>query len=580
MPVVLCPYKGWRSSTWTTPRTSSGGGAWSPDSSPGLVDARILAVMGASGSGKSSVVRAGLVAALQAGMLPGSERWRTVLTTPTQQAPDLPATGTRTVLVVDQYEELFTALSPAQRAEYAGWLAGIATDHDVAVVVTVRSDYFAQAVGHEGVGDQLAANTVQVGEMTPDELRQAVERPAAAAGLELEPGLVDTIAADVAGEPGGLPLMSTALLSLWERRDGRRLTLASYREIGGVRTAVARLAETAYERLTPGQQSVTRRTLLRLAETGEGGEPVRRRAPIAEVAPDDDADARAVLETLAARRLLTVSETHAEVAHEALLREWPRLRDWLDDDEAGRRLRRHLAPAAREWHAAGRHDTDLYRGPRLATALDWQRDHPGDLTDLEHDFLHASRTAVEAEAARRRLTIRRLRGLALGLAAVLVLALVAGLVAVDQRNEATQSSLEADVRALQATALNETRWDRALLYAAQAQRLASSAESRAALLQTAQRGPEATAIFTADQPLHSVATSADGTRLVAGGSNGTLYVWETATARLVQRIENVTAFWAGSLDVSPDGRYVTAVSVPLERYAESDFVFHVVLVDL
>ena len=544
-----------------------------------LVDARLLAVVGGSGSGKSSVVRAGLVAAVRAGVLPGSERWCTLLTTPTQPPPDLPSTGTRTVLVVDQFEELFTALSPTQREGYADWLAGAAVDDKVTVVVVVRSDYYAQAAASRRVRDLLAADTMLVGEMTSDELRHAVELPAAAAGLELELGLADALAGDVAGQSGGLPLLSTALLSLWERRDGRRITLAAYHAMGGVRSAVARLAEAAYAQLTPNQQSVARRTLLRLAETGEGGEPVRRRAPIAEVAPEGDADARAALDTLAARRLLTISETHAEVAHEALLREWPRLRGWLDEDEAGRKLRRHLGPAAREWQAGGRHASELYRGPRLAAALDWQRDHPDDLTALEHDFLRKGREAAEAEALRRRRSIRRLRSLAVGLTGGLLLAVVAGLVALDQRNDAAESSFAADVRSLQAKALDEVRWDRALLYAAQAQRFDASPESRAALLQTLQRGPEATAILAADQPLHSLATSADGTMLVAGGRNGSMYVWDTAEGR-GREIPDVTAFWPAPLDVSPDGRYVATVGVPMPLYVEKRFVFHVVVVDL
>jgi WD40 repeat protein/DNA-binding SARP family transcriptional activator len=579
-PVVLCPYKGLAFYDVDDAPYFFGRERQVAQLVARLVDARTLTVIGASGSGKSSVVRAGLVAALRAGMLPGSERWRIVVTTPTQPRPERTAAGTRTLLVVDQFEELVTALSPMLQEEYADWLADAAAEDEMTVVVAVRSDYYAQAAAHPRLSDLLAGNTVLVGEMASDELRQAVEQPATAAGLELEPGLAETVAGDVSGEPGGLPLMSTALLSLWERRDGRQLSLATYREMGGVRTAVARLAETAYGQLTPSQQSVARRTLLRLADTGEGGEPVRRRVPIAEVAPDGDAAARAVLGALAARRLLTVSETHAEVAHEAVLREWPRLRAWLDEDEAGRQLRRHLAPAARDWQAAGRDAGELYRGPRLAAALDWQRDHRDDLTELEQDFLRTSREAVEAEAVRRRRSIRRLRGLAVGLAGVLLLALVAGLVAIDQRNDATQSSLEADVRALQANALNEDRWDRALLYAAQAQRFEPSADSRAALLQTVQRAPEATAIFTADQSLDMLATSSDGTKLAATGAGGTLYVWDTGTGQLVNTIQDTFRFPAVSVDISPDNRYVAAVGVTVPRAEEINLDFRVVVVDL
>lgn len=580
-PTVTCPYKGLASFDVDDAPYFFGRERLVAQLVARLVDARLLAVVGASGSGKSSVLRAGLVAAVRAGTLPGSEWWHTVLTTPTQRRPDLADPGRRTLLVVDQFEEVFTALSPGQRTAYAQWLSEAAAGDDVAVVVAVRSDYYAQAAAYPRVSDLLAANTVLVGEMTAEERVQAVELPAVAAGLELESGLAETIAGDVAGQPGGLPLMSTALLSLWERRDGRRLTLAAYHDVGGVRRAVTQLAETAYGRLTPRQQSVARRTLLRLAEIGDGGEPVRRRVPIAEVAPDGDADARAVLDALAARRLLTVSEAHVTVAHEALLRAWPRLRGWLDDDESGRRLRRHLAPAARDWQAGGRDASELYRGPRLAAALEWQREHPEDLTETEHGFLRASRDESEAEALRRRRSIRRLRGLAVGLTSVLLLAVVAGVIAVDQRNDAARASLAADVRALHATALDEHRWDRALLYAAQAQRFEPSADSRAALLQTIQRSPEATAVLRADQPLQALAASADGTRVLASGTNGTVYVWDAQTGRLVHAVPDVTAFWADSLDISPDGRYIAAVGLPAPFFDEvRPWTFHVNIIDL
>lgn len=525
-----------------------------------LVDAPLLAVVGASGSGKSSVVRAGLLAAVEAGMLPGSEAWRIVVTTPTQASPDLSAIGTRTLLVVDQFEELFTSLLPAQQAVYTDWVAAAAADAQVNVVVAVRSDYYGHATIHPGLADLLAANTVLVGEMTPAELRAAIELPATAAGLELEPGLAATVAGDVAGEPGGLPLMSTALLSLWERRDGGRLSLAAYRELGGVRTAVAQLAEAAYARLTPTQQTGARRIMIRLADIGEGGEPVRRRVPIPELAPTGAADARTVLDTLAGRRLLTVSDTHAEVAHEALLREWPRLRGWLDEDHAGRQLRRHLTPAANGWQSSA-DAGELYRGTRLAAALDWQRDHPDDLTEVEHDFLRVSRDVADSEAVRRRRSIRRLRGLAAGLAVVLVLAVAASLVAVDQRDGAARSSLRADVRALRARALIDPRWDRALLFAAQAQRFEGSPDSRAALLQTEQRSPEGTAVLNAAHPLQTLAVSRDGTRLAAGSAQGTVYVWDTRSRRRTHVFQGAGFMGVSSLDFSPDGRRLAVVGI-------------------
>ncbi len=553
-----------------------------------LVDAPLLAVVGASGSGKSSVVRAGLVAAVGAGTLPGSEQWHTVMTTPTQPPPELGTNGVRTLLVVDQFEELFTALPRARQESYVEWLMAAAGGDDVSVVVAVRSDYFGHASAHPGLADLLAANTVLVGEMSPAELMQAVELPAVAAGLELDPGLAEAVAGDVAGQPGALPLMSTALLSLWERREGRRLSLAAYRELGGVRTAVAQLAETAYERLTAPQRVGARRIMLRLADVGEGGVPVRRRVSLPELAPDGDHDARVVLDTLASKRLLTVSATHAEVAHEALLREWPRLRGWLDEDESGRLLRRHLMPAATEWQNADRDADGLYRGPRLAAALDWAQQHPDDLTELEHDFVRASQQAAGAEAAQRRRSIRRLRGLSLGLAVVLALALVTGWLAVDQRDAAQRSAdaalssaLQADARALSAAALSESRWDLALLYAAQAQRLDPSTGSAQALLQTVQRSPEATTLLTAKPRLERLAVSADGDTVAALGGTGAAYVWDVASGELVATVQGMVALSVYSFDLSPDGRYLAAVGTLISHDpADSGSVDRLVVADL
>lgn len=532
-----------------------------------LVDASLLAVVGPSGSGKSSVVRAGLLAAIDAGLLPGSERWRVLLTTPARPAPVLAPAGTttsspRTLLVVDQLEELFTVLSPFAQQDYAGWLTAAAQRPDVTVVVAVRSDYVARVAVHRRLAELIAANTVLVGTMSAEELRQAVEVPAASADLVVEPGLARAIVDDVVGEPGGLPLMSTALLSLWERGDGRRLSLADYGEMGGIRTAVQQLAEEAFARLTVAQQGCARRILLRLAEVDDAGEPVRRRVLRTELSVDTDPDARAALDLLAARRLLTVSTTHVEVAHEALLREWPRLRGWLDDDESGRRLRRHLAPAAAAWKVAGGDPGELYRGQRLTAALDFLADHGDDLTDVEHDFLRASHDAADADALARRRSIRRLRALAVGLAAVVVLALGAGWVAVDQRNESRRLAVQADVRALSATALRADRWDLALLYAAQAFELDGSAQSRAGLLRTVHRSPQATAMYTTDGRLLAVAVSADGTTLAGLGSAGTVDVWDVATGKRTSTVSNLTDVAVSSLDLSPDGRYLVVVGQP------------------
>ena len=207
---------------------------------------------------------------------------------------------------------------------------------------------------------------------------------------------MEVIVADVAGRAGALPLLSTALAETWERRQHRTLTLAGYRAAGAVNGALARMAEDAYQALPAGSREAARRVLLRLCDSGETGAlDFRRRLPIAEAAPEHDADACTTLETLVERRLLTVDRDAVEVAHEALLREWPRLRTWLDEDVQGRRLHRRLGEAARSWATNDHDPSELYRGTRLEGAVDWAAGHDADLNAGERAFLDASRAEAE-----------------------------------------------------------------------------------------------------------------------------------------------------------------------------------------
>ena len=237
--------------------------------------------------------------------------------------------------------------------------------------------------------------------------RRSSSRPAHA-GLGVERPLVDALVSDVAGEPGGLPLLSTTLLELWRARDGRTLHYESYRTSGGVRGAVARLAEAAYTRLDEGERRVARGVMLRLA-SGEEGALVRRRVPLVDLERIDRAER--VLGALTDARLLTVSDGEVELSHEALLREWPRYRGWLDEDRVGRRLHAHLTASAGEWDAAGRDPGELYRGARLTGALDWTAQHDDRLNALEREFIQSSRLEAERAARRQRSQNRRLRSL-------------------------------------------------------------------------------------------------------------------------------------------------------------------------
>jgi DNA-binding SARP family transcriptional activator/WD40 repeat protein len=618
---VLCPYKGLACFEPADSQLFFGRERLVAELVTHLVGPGLLGVVGPSGSGKSSVVRAGLLPALADGVLPGSSRWTRVVIRPGEHPLDELArvaqragwqrTGAvgaagedgepadqpiraladagggdgqrRLVLVIDQFEEVFT--SCRDERERTAFLAALtaaawATDGYASVVVVVRADYYGHCAADRELAELLAADHVLVGPMTEDELRRAIVRPAERAGLHLEAGLVEQLLADVAGEPGGLPLLSTALLESWQRRQGRTLTLAGYAGTGGVRGAVARLADRTFERLDAGQQTAARRLLLRLAGPGEGDAAVGRRVPLAELDLEDDPDLGAALAALTDARLFTTAEATVEVAHEALLRQWPRLRGWLEEDTQGRALHRHLIGAAQEWQTGGRDPGELYRGARLAAALDWATEHPADLNELERAYLDHSRQAAEHEVAeaRRRAeqearSNRRLRGLLAGLAAVLVVAVAAGTLAVVQQGRATRAALLADARRLVAQALVEGDLDRSLLLAAQANRLDDSVDTRGALLTGLLRSPQAIGMLrgAGDRLLH-LAVSPDGRILAAGDEAGRTLLWDTSTRRPLPGPPQLPKLNEDqdplrTLAFSPDGRLLlTAGSSTIHRW--------------
>jgi hypothetical protein len=252
--------------------------------------------------------------------------------------------------------------------------------------------------------------------MTAEELERTIELPARAVGLRVETELSAVLVADVLNQPGALPLLSTTVLDLWQRRDGRALRLATYREIGGVSGSVSRLAEAAFERLSVHEQSIASAIFLRLVAFDGHGTMARRPAPLDELDAGGDPIAARVLSILTDSRLVTVDQGTVELAHEVLLREWPRLRDWLQESAESRRLSDHLTRVAREWEAGGMDAAELYRGARLTATLDWAEAHGPELNRVERRFLDESRTASEQEVGRQRRTNRRLRGLLAGVA--------------------------------------------------------------------------------------------------------------------------------------------------------------------
>ena len=553
----VCPYKGLAAYGPDDAAYFAGRERLVAETLARLVGAELLAVVGPSGSGKSSMVRAGLLPALTAGTLPGSERWRQVLLTPGDRPADaldraladLPDEG-RTLLVVDQLEELFTLAVVSQRQAFVDRLVEALRSPyaDVVAVVTLRSDYYGHCADHPDLAKLVQATTVLVGAMRPEELRRAVQVPAELAGLEVEPGVTEAILADASDHPGALPLVSTALLALWEHRDGRRLTLAGYAQTGGVKGAVARQADRVYDSFDPDQQAIARAILLRLTEPGEGGDDVRRRARRSELG-DDEATVK-VVSTLVARRLLVADEHTVEVAHEALLREWPRLRGWLEEDREGRRLHRQLAQAASQWVAHDRDPEQLYRGARLAAALDWAKRHDPDLNETERAFVAASSEQHERQLRGARRTTAVLAGL-------LVVALAAGGLALVARSSARRQAVVARSTGLaaQASARRASQPDLALLLAVEGHRAEESVATRSGLLDTVGQNPRLVGLHQGYGDTSSVDLSPDEATLAVRSADGALRLWDFQTR--TPRTPPVDVHdGEGDVSFSPDGRLV------------------------
>jgi DNA-binding SARP family transcriptional activator/WD40 repeat protein len=565
---VVCPFKGLAAFDAADAEYFFGREGLVAELVARAVGAPLLGVVGPSGSGKSSVVKAGLLPALADGVLPGSDQWRQVLIRPGEhplrELRDSGAetrAGDRVVLVVDQFEELFTACrDEGERAAFADAL--VRRRHgrggDGLVVLALRADFYGRCAIYPALSRLLGSNHVLVGPMQRDELRRAIQLPAQRAGLELDPRLVDALLADVEHEPGGLPLLSTALLELWQRRDGRTLRLATYEATGGVRGAVARLAEDAFGRLDPAEQTVARTVLLRLTGEGSGGAVVRRRVALAELESEHDEDVARVLEVLTERRLLTMSTSSVEVAHEALLREWPRLRGWLDDDAQGRRTHRRLTDAARDWDERGRDPTDLYRGAHLAVALEWRSAHEPELNSTERAFLDASRAAAGRAQQRLRLVLA-------GVAALLAIAVLGGVVALDQRTAARNEARTAEAQRISVQALAEPTFDRALLLARQGVALADSLANRGNLLAVLLRNPAAVGVVRgAGSPLRAVDLAPDGRTLLVGDSHGSVEYLDAISHRRIGH-----PYKAGNIiraaRFSPDGTRVAVSGYAIAR---------------
>ncbi|GAA3794239.1 hypothetical protein GCM10022403_030130 [Streptomyces coacervatus] len=460
-----------------------------------VCDHRFAVLFGASGSGKSSLLRAGLIPRLRDEIATRGRPAVLRVLTPGDRPADryghllTPAEGEpESWVVVDQFEEVFTLCRDrAERARFLDLLlAARDPDRRLKVLIAVRADFYARCAEHRDLADALHGAGLLVGPMTADELRDAVVRPAQAVGHLVERELTGKIVEEVLDQPGGLPMLSHALLETWRRRKGRMLTLAAYEAAGGVRGAIAASAEEVYGQLTAVQRGAARRLLLRMIEPGRGTADTRRPLTRAELDEWADPEVPAVVERLAGARLLTADEEGVHLAHEALITCWPRLQEWIEQDRERLRGHRALTEAARTWLEHDRDPGALYRGTRLDRAEEHFPDHERDpaLTATERRFLISAFAARDAEHRAAARSTRRARTAVGVLAAVLVVALVAGLAAWTQRRDNQRRSTEDAARRIAAVAdgLRTTDPRTAQLLGVAAWRTARLPETRGALL--------------------------------------------------------------------------------------------------
>jgi class 3 adenylate cyclase/WD40 repeat protein len=557
LPATECPYRGLEAFEASDRRFFFGREDVVAELTARLASGSLLALVGASGSGKSSVLRAGLVGAAQDGLIAGITS--VALCTPGPAPPvDLPGQPGG-LLVVDQFEELFTRTTDqAMRQAFIDALLA----HPGPVVTGIRADFYGRLSTHPQLARAVATNQILLGPMNADELRRAITEPARAAGLRLDPGLVDLILRDVADEPGALPLLSHALRATWELRDGRTLTVEGYRDTGGVSSAIARTADRIVQTTPDELHALLRSVFLRLTEIGGGVEDTRRRVDIDELVPEGGSTTavNAMLERLADARLVTLREGTAEVAHEALIREWPALRAWLEEDHQGLRLQRRLGDAARLWAAGGHETTDLYRGTRLEAAREWAQNKPESLNATERAYLDASLQLADRERADQAHRVRRLRRLLAGVALALVIALFAGTFALVQRGRAERQAEVSDATRLatQAASLRGKPLDLALNLAVEAHQLHPTVETEGALktvLAAVPPGLERLVHF--DPPTNFADISNDGGLLAAPRHNGTVRLIDTGSGHEVRRLVGPQSS-AVAANFSGDDRRVVA----------------------
>ena len=418
----------------------------------------------------------------------------------------------RVLVVIDQLEELFTTGAPEDVRAFLSALSIALEDptSPLRVVAIIRADYYDRPLEHPAFAGLVKVGAIEITPLAGDELERAIVEPARRAGVEYEPGLVARIAAETVGQPSPLPLLQYMLRELFERRSGRTLTLDNHTQLGGLAGALADRAEGLHDDATAEQRAGIRRLFGRLTNPTEETTDLRRRVAVTDVGTD--AATQWALNQFSTERLLTFDrdpatrEPTVEVAHEALLREWPRLVGWLVEDRELLRAAGIIASGADAWVESGKAEADLYRGGRLEMAIDIERTHPERLRGVDRDFIAASCVAAERADAAERSRVRRLRRLVAGTAAALAVAVIAGGFALREQGRARDEAERAAVLAEQETFARQEADAQAALAAEQAalaEEQSALASEHAVLAEEAARQAELATIISRSAALAS-----------------------------------------------------------------------------